>query len=100
MSDVSQIDAAGLKGVRLGLVAATTANLDDDTKAAFAAAIDKLKGAGVTPLQYRALDSLGIAKSMDVENLCSDLEFAIARAISLLRQPDDPKPDAGQLSLA
>ena len=42
------IDAAGLKGVRLGVVAATTANLDDDTKAAFAATIDKLKTAGVT----------------------------------------------------
>jgi indoleacetamide hydrolase len=43
-----QIDAAGLKVIRLGLVAAMTANLDDDTKAAFAAAIDKLKAAGVT----------------------------------------------------
>ena len=43
-----QIDAAGLKGIRLGLVASTTANLDDDTKIAFAAAIDKLKAAGVT----------------------------------------------------
>ena len=43
-----RIEAAGLKGVRLGLVAATTANLDDDTKAAFSAAIDKLKAAGVT----------------------------------------------------
>jgi indoleacetamide hydrolase len=43
-----QIDAAVLKGVRLGLVAATTANLDDDTKVAFAAAIDRMKAAGVT----------------------------------------------------
>ena len=41
------IDTAGLKGIRLGLVAATMANLDDDTKAAFAATIDKLKAAGV-----------------------------------------------------
>jgi len=37
-----------LKGVRLGLVAATMANLDEDTKAAFAAATAKLKAAGVT----------------------------------------------------
>jgi mandelamide amidase len=37
-----------LKGVRLGVVAATTANLDEDTRAAFAAARDKLKAAGVT----------------------------------------------------
>src|SRR6202011_1856706 len=43
-----KIGAAGLKGVRLGLVAATMANLDDDTKAAFATALDKLKAAGVT----------------------------------------------------
>jgi indoleacetamide hydrolase len=43
-----EIEAAGLKGVRLGVVAATMANLDDDTKAAFAAARDKLKAAGVT----------------------------------------------------
>jgi Asp-tRNA(Asn)/Glu-tRNA(Gln) amidotransferase A subunit family amidase len=44
----SRIEPTGLKGVRLGLVAATTANLDDDTKAAFAAAQEKLKAAGVT----------------------------------------------------
>ena len=43
-----EIEAAGLKGVRLGVVAATMANLDDDTKAAFAAALEKLKAAGVT----------------------------------------------------
>ncbi len=43
-----RIEAAGLKGVRLGVVAATMANLDDDTKAAFTAALDKLKAAGVT----------------------------------------------------
>ncbi|MGB7121510.1 MAG: amidase family protein, partial [Bradyrhizobium sp.] len=44
----AKIEAAGLKGVRLGTVAATMANVDDDTKAAFTAAIDKLKAAGVT----------------------------------------------------
>src|SRR5580693_5017115 len=43
-----RIEAAGLKGVRLGLVAAMMANLDDDTKAATSAALDKLKAAGVT----------------------------------------------------
>lgn len=41
--------------------------------------------AGITPLQYRALEALGIAGSMDIENLCSDLEFAIARGISIVR---------------
>jgi mandelamide amidase len=43
-----RIEAAGLKGVRLGLVAAMMVNLDDDTKAATSAALDKLKAAGVT----------------------------------------------------
>ena len=42
------IEAAGLKGVRLGVVASMMANLDDDTKAAFTATLDKLKAAGVT----------------------------------------------------
>jgi indoleacetamide hydrolase len=43
-----RIESAELKGVRLGLVAVTMANLDEDTKAAFAAALEKLKAAGVT----------------------------------------------------
>jgi Asp-tRNA(Asn)/Glu-tRNA(Gln) amidotransferase A subunit family amidase len=43
-----RIEPADLKGVRLGLVAATTANLDDDTKVAFAAAREQLKAAGVS----------------------------------------------------
>ncbi len=43
-----RIEAAGLKGVRLGLVASMLANLDDDTKTAFNATLDKLKAAGVT----------------------------------------------------
>src|SRR5690348_15641532 len=42
------IGPADLKGVRVGVVAATLANLDDDTKAAFAAARSKLESAGVT----------------------------------------------------
>jgi Asp-tRNA(Asn)/Glu-tRNA(Gln) amidotransferase A subunit family amidase len=44
----ARIEPADLKGVRLGLVAATMANLDDDTRTAFAAARDKLKTAGIT----------------------------------------------------
>jgi len=42
-----RVEAAGLKGIRLGLVASMQANLDDDTKAAFNATLDKLKAAGV-----------------------------------------------------
>jgi Asp-tRNA(Asn)/Glu-tRNA(Gln) amidotransferase A subunit family amidase len=41
---------ADLKSVRVGIVAAMLANLDDDTKAAFAAARSKLESAGVTVL--------------------------------------------------
>jgi mandelamide amidase len=43
-----RVDAARLKGVRLGLVATMMANLDDDTKAAMSAALSKLKAVGVT----------------------------------------------------
>jgi mandelamide amidase len=43
-----RIEATGLKDVRLGLVASMLANLDDDTKTAFNATLDKLKAAGVT----------------------------------------------------
>ena len=42
------IGAADLKGVRLGVVAATMANLDGDTAGAIAAAHERLKAAGVT----------------------------------------------------
>lgn len=48
VTDQSPIEAADLKGVRLGVVAATMANLDRDTAAAIAAAHEKLKAAGVT----------------------------------------------------
>ena len=44
--DQSPIEAADLKGVRLGVVAATMANLDGDTATAIAAAHEKLKAAG------------------------------------------------------
>jgi mandelamide amidase len=42
------ITPAGLKQVRIGIVAFMLANLDGDTDTAFHAAIDKLKSAGVT----------------------------------------------------
>jgi indoleacetamide hydrolase len=47
ISGESEIEAADLKGIRLGVVAATMANLDGDTTAAIAAAHAKLKAAGV-----------------------------------------------------
>jgi indoleacetamide hydrolase len=42
------IAPANLKEVRIGVVAAMLANLDGDTEAAFRAALDKLRKAGVT----------------------------------------------------
>src|ERR1700722_9778560 len=48
ISGESEIEAADLKGIRLGVVATTMANLDGDTAAAIAAAHEKLKAAGVT----------------------------------------------------
>jgi len=39
---------------------------------------------GVTPAQFGALDRLGVARMMDVRNLCPDLEFAVARAMLTL----------------
>jgi indoleacetamide hydrolase len=45
--DQSPIEPADLKGVRLGVVAATMVNLDGDTAAAIAAAHEQLKAAGV-----------------------------------------------------
>jgi len=47
----------------------------------------KLIISGVTPIQFKTLNALGIARMMDVDNLCPDLEFAIARAIALAPGP-------------
>lgn len=48
ITGASAVGAADLKGVKLGIVADFTANLDGDTQAAFDAAIAKLKAAGAT----------------------------------------------------
>jgi anti-anti-sigma regulatory factor len=41
---------------------------------------------GITPRQYQILSRAGIGDALDVENFCPDLEFAIARGITLVRQ--------------
>ncbi len=46
----------------------------------------KLILAGVTAPQYRALEEHGALKFMDTEDLCPDLEFAIARALDEFQQ--------------
>jgi uncharacterized membrane protein YoaK (UPF0700 family)/anti-anti-sigma regulatory factor len=45
----------------------------------------KLVLSGITPVQYRQLADQGIAKFMDIENVCPDLEFAVARGIDLVQ---------------
>jgi uncharacterized membrane protein YoaK (UPF0700 family)/anti-anti-sigma regulatory factor len=46
----------------------------------------KLILSGITTHQYKALDALGVARMMDINNLCPDLEFAIARAMVVQEQ--------------
>jgi uncharacterized membrane protein YoaK (UPF0700 family)/anti-anti-sigma regulatory factor len=46
----------------------------------------KLILSGITTHQFKALDALGVARMMDTNNLCPDLEFAIARAMVVLEQ--------------
>jgi uncharacterized membrane protein YoaK (UPF0700 family)/anti-anti-sigma regulatory factor len=41
---------------------------------------------GITPTQYRSLDAQGVKNIMNLENLCPDLELAIARGINLVRE--------------
>jgi hypothetical protein len=41
--------------------------------------------AGITPRQYKVLVGGGLTDVLDVENVCPDLEFAIARGIELVR---------------
>jgi uncharacterized membrane protein YoaK (UPF0700 family) len=50
----------------------------------------KLILAGVTPHQFKILDDLGATRTMDVNNICPDLEFAIARAIGILEEMRSP----------
>jgi anti-anti-sigma regulatory factor len=46
----------------------------------------KLILSGITTHQFKALDELGVARMMDINNLCPDLEFAIARAMAVLEE--------------
>jgi uncharacterized membrane protein YoaK (UPF0700 family) len=55
--------------------------LDEDRK--------KLVLCGVTPPQYRLLDSAGIVDRLGAENVCPDLEFAVAQAVVMLGSRED-----------
>jgi uncharacterized membrane protein YoaK (UPF0700 family) len=41
---------------------------------------------GLSPPQYRSLHKLGVTRVLDIEDICPDLEFAVARGIELVRQ--------------
>lgn len=43
---------------------------------------------GISPRQYRMLIDAGIDSIMNLENICPDLEFAVARGIDLVHQPE------------
>jgi uncharacterized membrane protein YoaK (UPF0700 family) len=58
----------------------------------------KLILSGVTPRQFKALDALGVARVMDVNNLCPDLEFAVARAMAVLEQIGGGKKQPSHLA--
>jgi uncharacterized membrane protein YoaK (UPF0700 family) len=51
--------------------------------------------AGLTTVQYRVLDSTGVIKTIDGDNVCPDLEFAIARAVSILDSTRKASRSAG-----
>lgn len=40
---------------------------------------------GITPAQYKLLDTAGIVDKLGPENVCPDLEFAVAQGIAVLR---------------
>jgi hypothetical protein len=44
----------------------------------------KLILCGITPVQWKALDTAGLLDELGEENVCPDLEFAVARAVDLL----------------
>lgn len=47
---------------------------------------------GVTPHHYREIDSLGVTRWIEAEDLCPDLEFAIARAMTHVHRLDHGHP--------
>ena len=49
---------------------------------------------GITPRQYRLLMDAQIDNIMSVENICPDLEFAVARGIDLVHQSQPEVPVA------
>ncbi|HEY2589563.1 MAG TPA: DUF1275 family protein [Tepidisphaeraceae bacterium] len=75
--------------------------LDGNAVMNLAAAARKLQSdgrqlvlAGVTPPHYRAIEHSEVGRLIEPENLCPDLEFAIARGIELVRASRELSPTA------
>ncbi len=87
IADIRELDLLNDPELRLQGIISKNAVLDLE------AAVNRLHGAGkklilsgITTHQFKALDALGVARMMDTNNLCPDLEFAIARAMVVLEQ--------------
>ena len=66
---------------------------DANSAMAFVDTVHKLRAshreivlAGVRSVHYQALDRLGVLEAISIEDLCPDLEFAIARALEITRR--------------
>jgi uncharacterized membrane protein YoaK (UPF0700 family)/anti-anti-sigma regulatory factor len=75
--------------------------LDGNALLNLAAATRKLESegrhiilAGITPQQYRSIEASDAGRLIHPENICPDLEFAIARGIELIRADKELIPDA------
>ena len=55
---------------------------------------------GITPRQYRMLVDAQIGSIMNLENICPDLEFAVARGIDLVQQPEAESPFTAATNVA
>ncbi|HSU65452.1 MAG TPA: DUF1275 family protein [Tepidisphaeraceae bacterium] len=76
LSPLTRLDANSLLSL-----AAATRKLHDQHR--------RLVLAGVTPPQYRAIEHSEAGRLIESENLCPDLEFAIARGIELVRDGNE-----------
>jgi uncharacterized membrane protein YoaK (UPF0700 family)/anti-anti-sigma regulatory factor len=54
----------------------------------------KLILSGITTQQFKTLHALGVARMMDINNLCPDLEYAIARSMVVLEEMLAGRPSA------
>lgn len=66
-------------------------HFDADAALDLSAAVQKLRSAGrdlivcgLHPIQYRILSKTGLIHTLGLENVCPDLDFALARGLNLI----------------